>query len=151
MVGVLADSRRWNLQLWSPVFFGILAIAATGMAQVSNLWPAWSVQIGVFNLMVRFADSDRPAIGRRRVLFGIPSAPPATNEPFYELTVRIDAAVGQDMPFLARLIELQAWLNGRQSGALFVICLDVEPRLITAWAMTMNRWIQVEPQRMRFG
>lgn len=114
--------------------------------------------------MVRFTTYGWPAIGRRRVLFGIPLAAPATNEPFYEFTVRIDATVGRDMPFLARFTESQAWLNGRQSGALSVICLDVEPRFVTAWAMSMNRWIQMEPkrfaawaialverQRMRFG
>ena len=72
-----------------------------------------------------------------------------SNEQLQQLTARVEAAAGQDMPFLTLLIELQAHLVGGQSGAVFVIRSDAEPRMVTVYPMAADGHVRVEPDRVR--
>lgn len=70
------------------------------------------------------------------------------NEQLHELVARVEAAAGQDMPFLSLLIELQAKLIGGLSGAVFVLRKEAEPRLVTVYPLAPDRHVRVEPDRV---
>ncbi|MAE67655.1 MAG: hypothetical protein CMJ18_25660 [Phycisphaeraceae bacterium] len=76
------------------------------------------------------------------------TATKVTNDQLQQLAAQVEAAAGQDLPFLTLLIELMAKLVGGVSGAVFVLREDQPSRLVTVYPMAPGRHVQVEPDRV---